>query len=200
MLQTHFQERAMLNRLYSILAISLVAGSVHANRPATNGGTKFASVYIDKINNLSWSKALPGTYSNGCVGDDGEYDASKCTFETNSDGTRQVKVADSAAARACSDLGGGARLPTEREYQSLIQKFDHATYKCHWDGTKNCHRLSGKGISDMQSIFGDMNNWFWSSVSPNDSDGAFHFYGNYGDVDNYDSRNFSLAVRCVAGR
>jgi hypothetical protein len=42
---------------------------------------------------------------------------------------------------------------------------------------------------------------FWSSsVNPNNSDNAYDFNGNNGDVDNDNRDNNNNAVRCVVGR
>lgn len=85
---------------------------------------RFAPVYTDSSNNLFWTKALPGTFSNGCIDVNGKYDGRKCTLETDAngvpifvDGAWTVKVDDSDAARACRDIG--ARLPTKKEIESI---------------------------------------------------------------------------------
>lgn len=175
-----------------ILVLSLVAWS------GANAG-QFRSVYTDNINKLSWSKALPGEYSNGCVNSDGRWDSSKCTLENGANGTLEVKLEDSNAAKACRNIG--ARLPTEREYDSLIQNFPHTKKQCFWDAAKTCSRLTPQGIEYMQSVFGDMNNLFWSSsVDSKNPLVAFDFDGREGDI-YYAYRNINYkAVRCVSSR
>lgn len=137
-------------------------------------------------------------YRNGCVDSTGTYDGSKCTYENGSDGFRQVKVADSDAAKACSEIG--ARLPTKPEFESLIRRFD---YTEHAYGPELTH----KGVTEMQNIFGDMWNAFWSSsVDATSGDYANFFNGDRGNGlngfigsgsnDNGD-RSFKAEVRCV---
>jgi hypothetical protein len=151
----------------------------------------FVSVYTDSSNKLSWSKALPGTYSNGCADANGKYDKSKCSIETDAN--------NSTAAKACRDLGEGVRLPTEQEIESLIKQFDHSN-------ENYGPRLTETGRAAMQDIFGDMDNisndWFWSSsVLSNDPNLAYFFDGINGYVDyGYYVRNNDSAVRCVSGR
>lgn len=53
---------------------------VNASIQAPQAGL-FTPVYTDSSNKLSWSKKLPGTYSNSCVNAKGEYDRNKCTFD-----------------------------------------------------------------------------------------------------------------------
>lgn len=155
----------------------------------------FQTVYIDHSNSLSWSKMLSGTYSNGCEADNGSnFDSNKCTFEIGKDGSQQVKVDDSNAAKACKAVGG--RLPTKPEYESLIRKFNHSEEN-YGPG------LTVKGMAEIQGVFRDMNHWFWtSSVGPHpmgasvfDGDGG---QGVVGPPKTY--REARLAVRCVADR
>ncbi len=151
--------------------------------------SKFITVYTDKLNGLSWSKALPGTYSNGCASNSA-YDPLKCTFDVVG-GSRQVRVEDSEAAKACREIG--ARLPTKEEFESLIRNFDIKQYSL---------GLTDNGVAQMQVIFGDMNNWFWSaSVSSSIPDFAFAFDGGLGNGGiGYGSRYENGAVRCVSDR
>ena len=170
-----------------LLSLGLTLGILNMGESAH----AFTTVYTDSNNKLSWSKKLPGTYSNGCVDANGQPDTSKCTFETLPDGSHQVKVDDSNAAIACKKIG--ARLPTESEFESLIRNFDHRE-------KRYGPRLTDKGIADMQTVFGDMNYWFWSSsVSSYDSGVGYGLNGDYGGLA-ADVRNSLYAVCCVVGR
>ena len=152
---------------------------------------QFEVAYTDQ-SGLSWSTEIPGLYTNGCVDAYGYFDRGKCSFETGSDGSLQVKVDDSNAAKACRDIG--ARLPTKSEFESLIRDFGHTE-------EFNGLRLTEAGRTDMHIKFGDgMINWFWSSsVSSIGPDNAFDLNGNNGDVSNDDRTNY-FSVRCVSGR
>jgi hypothetical protein len=128
---------------------------------------QFVPVYTDTSNNLSWSKAFTGHYSNGCLYEGKYYYPMTCTeVESGPNGDLQVKVDDSAAAQACKAIG--ARLPTQLEFESLIRNFDH---------TENSYgpRLTDNGMKAMQSIFGDMLGWFWSSTV-SDITGNYYAY------------------------
>lgn len=193
----------MLTHLILVLIMSLVTVNGYANtlpeRQQLNDQVdariqkletgQFVPVYTDVRNGLSWGLELPGEYTNGCVGANGQYEISKCTFKTLTDGSRVVKEDDSSAAIACKKIG--ARLPTEAEFMSLIRSFDH--YIPRVGGP----RLTAKGKADMLTVFGDEHLWFWSSlVISNDSDYAAVFDGSNGGITLY-NREFRFAVRCV---
>jgi hypothetical protein len=162
----------------------------------------FQTVYIDHhyYSNLSWGKMLSGTYSNGCEAD-GKFDSNKCTFEIREDGSRQVRVDDSNAAKACKAVGG--RLPTKPEYESLIRNFNHSE-------ENYGPALTVKGMAEMKGSFRDMNRWFWtSSVGLHPCQvthlcmGASVFDGNGGQGvvgPPTVGREATFAVRCVADR
>ena len=150
----------------------------------------FVAVYTDPSNGLKWSKALPSFYTNGCIGFGGKYDASECTSVMVAGGGLQVKVEDSDAARACRLIG--AMLPTKEEYESLIRNFDK---------TEESHgpKLTAKGKSDMNAIFGDGGYIFWSaSVSENFPEVAFKFDSDFGAVGIGLRYLGGSTVRCVS--
>jgi len=162
--------------------------------------SQFTSVYMDSKNGLLWSKALPGTYTNGCVNSSGEYSYRNCTFETNRDGSPklvddgigEIKISDSLAAQACDKVGG--RLPTKSEIESLIRNFDSI------EGTRG-PRLTLKGRIEMQAKFGEnMAKWFWSaSFNSSNPATAYYFDGTSGVVGE-EFRKYPHAVRCVLGQ
>ena len=166
--------------------------------------TKFTPVYTDPSNGLKWGSAISGTYSNGCTDSTGTYKDSMCTYIAGSNpGVHFVKNENSDAAVACQGIG--ARLPTGSEYYSLIAQFDHDTMN---DGSIE---LSIKGNQEMQSTFGDMTDWFWSSsVNQGFVDGpvvtsggkAYYPYAclfnGHGLHCFYLSRDQKLRVRCVS--
>lgn len=150
----------------------------------------FESVYTDSSNGLSWSKKLPGTYSNGSPNICGNYELG-CPFETDASGNRYVVVETSDAAKACRDIGG--RLPTKQELESLMRNFDYIE-------AQYGPQLTKKGIADMQAIFGEM--VFWSSsVHPRYNNIAFDFGGlhDYLGGIGLAYRSYKQSVRCVAG-
>ena len=164
---------------------------------------QFAPVYKDSINKLSWSKMLPGDYSNGSVGANGRLDDSKNTFEKGPDGNLRVKVEDSNAAKACRNVGG--RLPTTSEYESLVRNFDHFE-------ARFGPEFTDKGIRDMRAVFGETaGHWAWTSSVPRDSGMLINVPDNSVDgVSAYIQREtgsfdrmprfHELSVRCVADR
>lgn len=144
----------------------------------------FVAVYTDSKNNLAWSKALPGTYTNGCLDAHGKYDANKCTWPGIG--------LDSAAGKACKEIG--ASLPTKFQYESLIRSFGH-----HFDSVQNVPFLTEKGQAQMQAVFGDMPNYFWTSsvYSMSYPQVAFFFHSPLGHALLDRVRDNELAVRCV---
>lgn len=118
--------------------------------------TESGNISPESFNKLSW-KRLPGTYTNGCVFANGQW-TSYCNME-GSKGNFQVKVADSNAAKACRDLGAGARLPTVSELESLIRSYEHTTVEGFGP------RLTSNGFAAMETVFGDIRKTsFWSST------------------------------------
>lgn len=193
--------------MYKFLTLAIFIGSSSA---IAQDATKFVAVYTDKLNGLSWSKALPDHYSNGCVASSGQYSSSKCTYDNVASGNRQVRVEDSEAAKACRNIG--ARLPTKEEFESLIRNFDYS------EEHRSFPQLTNKGNADMQAIFGDMDNYFWSSSVPHynsnftapkvQNHGNAFIFGSvagYGDADGgrgsvgLFTRNQEITVRCVSG-
>ncbi|MBK9322953.1 MAG: hypothetical protein IPM97_08420 [Bdellovibrionaceae bacterium] len=132
-------------------------------------GLKFVPVYRDKKNNLSWSASLPGYYTNGCVNRHGDFDRAKCTFQAMADGTYQVKIDDSNAAKNCQIIG--ARLPTKFEYESLMRDFEYTEL-----GNGELV-LTNKGDDDMQAIFRETDEYayFWTSTPGTTQTLAFFF-------------------------
>lgn len=138
----------------------------------------FAVAYVDKANHgLKWSHTIDDkTFTNGCLGDHGQLDSSKCTATTLPNGDRIVGD-DSAAAQACIKLGG--RLPTIEEYNNLTWDF------ADWNTIT-------KTFNDMDGLL------FWSSsLGPYYNHIARGFIGGYGDADGGNYRDYTLSVRCV---
>lgn len=167
-----------------------------ASHSAFAASEQFVPVYTDANIKLSWSRALPGKYSNGCVDTKGSYDRNKCSYERGTDAGYSLIVKDSAAAEACRSIG--AKLPTESEFKSLIRNFDHTNSR--WSPTSP--QLTDKGKEAMQSVFGDMKGSFWSSsvetgVLYGEPNVAAIFDGLDGDMGYY-SRESSLSVLCVS--
>ena len=161
-------------------------------------------VYTDTGNSLSWTSALPGPrYKNGCLDVNGHDDATKCTYDVGVDGTHQVRVEDSAAAKACRDLRDsagnlvGARLPTKAEYESLIRNMGQ-------EGVDFINGVYGPyltvtGQARMVEIFRDTPDWFWTStVLPVYSENAVAFSRRHVVYALY--RGSGVGVRCVLGR
>ncbi len=165
---------------------------------------EFGSVFTDPANNLSWAKALPGRYSNGCVDQNGNYYSPFCYLKMDpiigavmENGYYEIDPWRSNAARACDAID--ARLPTRNEYQSFVQQFDH----------DDRGRLTSRGVAAMQKIFGDIDSkWWWTSTNGydplyKDFDRAYGFFvsedGPEAGMASYDTfrRDELGAVRCV---
>ena len=155
----------------------------------------FETVFIDRSINLAWSSAISGTYSNGCTNEADYYSKSKCSVTKTAEAAVQVSVDDSAAARACRNFG--ARLPTRQEYESLMKNFDLLPSRY----LSTSPFLSEKGVRDMQSVFKDTDNLFWTSSinSEDDFNNAFVFEvtREAGHAVRFQGRSHRFAVRCV---
>ncbi len=146
-------------------------------------------VYKDKLNGLSWSRKLPGLFSNGCLDADKKYDERKCTQIVDASWNHFVDPKDSDAAKACSDLN--ARLPTEEEAISLIRNFDHID-------SPFGPRLTGNGLKEMYGIFTDAGYFWTSSVVTADPVRAMYLNSLRGRIENLGRYFVDGAVRCVS--
>jgi len=79
---------------------------------------------------------------------------------------------DSPATEACTKIGG--ILPSVQDYEKLVSYFELDSNQF----------LTNQGRNDFQAIFEGMSfRIFWtSSVDPSDSDGAFGFNGEDGNI------------------
>lgn len=179
----------MLNYSLSFLILILSAVSAHAQE---SEDPQFTAVYTDSSNRLSWSRKIPGTYTNGCVVPNDRYRREYfCGFEIIPGTGPQIKVDGSAAAKVCRDMG--ARLPTKSEYESLIRNFEHVR-------ESNRYLLTPKGVADMQKVFGDTDQqtWFWtSSLNPSDDGYSLAYTFNGGFLQMEFRSKSSGSVRCV---
>jgi len=175
----------MLNALLPILTVSFFAICSYA------ADGQFESVYTDNSNKVSWGKTVSNIYTNGCADANGQQNNFYCTFDTLADGSHQVKVEDSYAAKACSEIG--ARLPTKQEIDSLVRNFDHTEES---QGPK----LTAKAHADIEKVLRHIDGQlFWSSsVYTNNSELAYIYDGTFGGVYKYGGyRKFPIEVRCV---
>ena len=69
-----------LNSMNKFVRDSMCHDQSHFSRGQENS-VKFEPVFIDKSNDLKWSRALPVAYTNGCIDKNGKIDYSKCTRE-----------------------------------------------------------------------------------------------------------------------
>lgn len=160
-----------MNKILVALCLFLCFNA-HAN--------KFVSVFTDPANDVSWSKALPSRYSNGCVNQNGYFYIYLCRQNENFvngfstpvlvNGYYEVDLLRSDADRACYAIG--ASLPTKRDYQSLVRQFDH----------DDRGRLTSAGVAAMQDVFSDVDSkWWWTKTNGytaiyKDFDRAYGFY------------------------
>lgn len=158
----------ILTIIFSLLLLS--CATVEKNQQRTPSNTRDSGfVTAFKLNSgLLFSKALPGAYTNGCVHPYGKYDRAWCTYDTDSSGkiSGEVKVEDSLAATACSEIG--ARLPTSFEIEGLFRHFNHSI-------TSNGPVLTEIGLADFEATFGiDLKKEsIWSSTLLFDVDRKF---------------------------
>jgi len=90
------------------------------------------------------------------------------------------------AENYCKDLGGGARLPTKNEWESLAQIMVPQ------------ERYTGRYNPDF--LPGTKGKWFWSStIFSSENDMAFMLDGTEGDVGSSYMRFFIPFARCVQG-
>lgn len=148
---------------------------------------QFNPVYTDPQTGLKWTSSLPGEFTNG---DSCDLEISGCKAHPMPDGTDQVDVTESDAAKECIKIGG--RLPTLKEAQAMLNNFDHDR-ESHFGP-----HLSSKGLAHMNAIFGDGNRiGFWTStLHPQSTFYGFNFEFQFGEILQL-PRIGKAAVRCV---
>jgi hypothetical protein len=134
-------QKGISMKIFLFLALALVSSFAQA-------ADDFPTVYRDKYNGLKWSRIMPRLYTNGCWGNNGFGDYSKCTVEVI-DRVQVIALKDSDAAQACANING--RLPNSWEFESLISNFDYD-----YNGYGYKKHLTAKGLAQMEAIFGNM--------------------------------------------
>ena len=183
-----------MRNFISALGLVLFAASTNAAHPKI----------VKVVKGVSWMSALPNKiFPNGCTDEQGIIAPEKCAYQQDQDGKPvkvdgypQVDLANSNAAKACAAIG--ARLPTQWEYQYLIESYT-GLYTDSGSGLGPV--LTSEGIAAMQKEFGDMvpasfANWFWTS-STYGIDKALIFSSHYGSTYMNRYRDLQGWVRCV---
>lgn len=139
----------------SILAI-FVTGAVQAET--------FEFAYYDPNTGLNWSRELPGLFSNGCKGSDGNFLAQNCSSTIKED-------KDSDALAECRKRG--ARLPTVEEFKSLFRNFEVYTGDLLLQNDKALQARIAENIDRISEVFGSrLDNNFGYTTSTINTDFA----------------------------
>ena len=116
-----------------------------------------------------------------------------------------------AAKEACSELGGGWRLPTDEEWREMAKKYGgadddasdggKAAYQALIEGGSSSFaaQLGGWRFRNGSFNYAGTNGNYWSS-SPDGSSGAlnYYFYRYFGQLyRNFNYRDYGFSVRCL---